>query len=132
MIETLSNQPEREPTEEEMKRAEATNVAEIVGYLYKGTRGTMTAEEVGDLALHEIHFLCASLAKRDPELGAYLVEALESHEVASTELDPAEQIRKIIGMPVPDYVALNHAEQEARDRAWTESHPTTPPPEHNQ
>ncbi len=133
MNERLFNQPERERTETEAKQFEAACIANVVGQLYEAFRGEISGREVGDWALDDLHDLCTSLAKRDPEMGAYLLDALGSHKVASTEPDPTDAIRKVLGLPVPDYVALAQAAQEVADGAPSQpDHASPPPSEHRQ
>jgi malate synthase len=107
MNETLSNQPERERTETQAKQFEAERIANVVGLLWEAFHKQIDGQDAADGAIDEITRICISLAERDPELGAYLVEALESHTEASMEATPAEQVRMILGMPVPDYEAGN-------------------------
>ena len=63
--------------------------------------------ERADVALDHITELYASLARRDPELGSYLVDALESHGVTSKEIEPLEEVRTALGLPPRREVTLD-------------------------
>jgi hypothetical protein len=124
MNEILPNKPERERIEAEAKQFEAERIANIVGLMFDAFYEREDGPSAADGALDEIAGLCMSLAKRDPEMGVKLLEALGSHDVASGEPAPTDSIREALGLPVPDYVAMA---QEAADQR-----PSQPAPERQQ
>jgi hypothetical protein len=141
MSEFPSSQPELESTEEEMKRAEAAHIAELTGTLQQAFRGEIAGQQAGDSALDDVHWLVQSIAKRDPEFGRYIVEAMEAHDVASTDPHPVDDLRKSLGMPV-EYTA-EHEAWMAEHETWTQAQaalaqmppqpgpqPPADPPEH--
>jgi hypothetical protein len=141
MSEFLSSEPEREQTEEEMKRAEAAHIAELTGTLQRAFRREISAQDAGDWALDDVHWLVQSIAKRDPEFGRYIVDAMEAHEVASTDPHPVDDLRETLGMPV-EYTA-DHEAAMAEHEAWKQEQaalaqkpqsdlkpPADPSPEH--
>jgi len=104
MTELPIRQPEQSENKSEAKQREAALIADTVADLWQAIHGDISHKVAVEVTLDRITDLCELLAKRDPELGSYLVDALESHAVTSTELDPAEQVRKVLGMPIPDYM----------------------------
>jgi len=123
MNEFLTNQPERERTESEVKQAEADNIAEILGNLYEAAQGEITAEDAWDWSHTALYELIHSLAKRDSELGALIVNTIESHQHASRDQGITDPLREELGLPVRDAAYWAQRDQHEADQ------PSTPAPE---
>ncbi|MCR6484030.1 hypothetical protein M8542_14495 [Amycolatopsis sp. OK19-0408] len=89
-------------TEHELKLQEARNIAGLAGVLCEGAEGKESLESLVDGGLDYLYHICKSLGRRDPEMAALLIDALDRDHRTAGHAQPLEiknNLREQLGLP---------------------------------